>query len=103
MTLARAGGPTSPAPADVTAKAVREVCPEASVLALDRNHGAWGRTLGAAHAGTPRVVLGAVGSGRPGVAGLLRALPDVPAALLRRPPVHSQVRADLRRRATDAA
>jgi GT2 family glycosyltransferase len=50
-----------------------------------------------------RVIHGAVGSGRPGLAGLLRAVPDVPAALLRRRPVHSQVRADLRRLDTDAA
>jgi GT2 family glycosyltransferase len=49
-----------------------------------------------------RVVVGAVRSGRPGVAGLLRAVPDVPAALLRRRRVHSQVRTGLRHLTIDA-
>jgi GT2 family glycosyltransferase len=40
---------------------------------------------------------GAVRSGRPGREGLLRALPDVPAALRRRRPIPPHVRADLRR------
>ncbi|TQN42262.1 GT2 family glycosyltransferase [Blastococcus colisei] len=42
------------------------------------------------------VVGTAVRSGRPGVEGLLRALPDLPAALRRRRPIPEQVRADLR-------
>ena len=44
-----------------------------------------------------RVALRAVRSGRPGVTGLARALPDVPAALRHRQPVPAGVRADLRR------
>ena len=40
---------------DGTAEAVRTAHPEVSVLALDRNHGAHGRTLGVARAGTPFV------------------------------------------------
>jgi GT2 family glycosyltransferase len=40
---------------DGTAEAVRAAHPEVSVLALDRNHGAHGRTLGVARAGTPFV------------------------------------------------
>ena len=44
-----------------------------------------------------RVALGAVRAGRPGLEGLLRAVPDVPAALLRRRPVRPDVRAGLRR------
>ncbi|WP_040339759.1 glycosyltransferase family 2 protein [Candidatus Blastococcus massiliensis] len=43
-----------------------------------------------------RLVAGAVRSGRPGVAGLLRALPDLLAALRRRRVIPSRVRADLR-------
>jgi GT2 family glycosyltransferase len=44
-----------------------------------------------------RVFARAVRSGRPGREGLLRAIPDVPAALRRRRPVPERVRADLRR------
>ena len=40
---------------DGTVAAVREAYPEATVLALARNHGAHGRTLGLARAGTPFV------------------------------------------------
>jgi GT2 family glycosyltransferase len=43
-----------------------------------------------------RTVIEAVRSGRPGIEGAVRALPDVPAALLHRRPLPSQVRADLR-------
>jgi GT2 family glycosyltransferase len=44
------------------------------------------------------VVLGdAVRAGRPGVEGLLRAVPDLPAAVARRRPIPPGVRADLRR------
>jgi len=39
----------------------------------------------------------AVRSGRPGIEGVLRAVPDVPAALGRRRPMPSEVREDLRR------
>ncbi|WP_346619102.1 glycosyltransferase [Blastococcus montanus] len=42
------------------------------------------------------VVAGAVRTGRPGVEGLVRALPDVPAALRRRRPVPADVLAQLR-------
>jgi len=42
------------------------------------------------------VVGTAARSGRPGVEGLLRAVPDLPAALRRRRPIPEQVRADLR-------
>ncbi|MGY2130230.1 glycosyltransferase family 2 protein [Blastococcus sp. SYSU DS0617] len=42
------------------------------------------------------LVVEAVRSGRPGLTGLARALPDVPAALRRRRPVPQRVRADLR-------
>jgi GT2 family glycosyltransferase len=38
---------------------------------------------------------GAVRAGRPGLTGLVRALPDVPAAIRRRRPVPPRVRADL--------
>jgi GT2 family glycosyltransferase len=40
---------------DGTVEAVRSTHPEVTVLALDRNHGAHGRTLGVARAGTPFV------------------------------------------------
>jgi GT2 family glycosyltransferase len=40
---------------DGTAQAVREAHPEVGLLALDRNHGAHGRTLGVERAGTPFV------------------------------------------------
>jgi GT2 family glycosyltransferase len=50
-----------------------------------------------------RLARDAVRSGNPGREGLLRAVPDVPAALLRRRPIHSQVRADLRRLTGEAA
>jgi GT2 family glycosyltransferase len=40
---------------DGTVEAVRAAHPEVAVLALDRNHGAHGRTLGVAEAGTPFV------------------------------------------------
>jgi GT2 family glycosyltransferase len=43
------------------------------------------------------VLWSAVRSGRPGREGLLRALPDVPAALRHRRPIPPGVRADLRR------
>jgi GT2 family glycosyltransferase len=43
------------------------------------------------------VLRGAVRAGRPGVEGLLRAVPDVPAALRRRRPVPTSVRDQLRR------
>ncbi|MFP5371693.1 MAG: glycosyltransferase family 2 protein [Actinomycetes bacterium] len=49
------------------------------------------------------VVLGAVRAGRPGLEGLLRAVPDAPAALARREPVPPGVRAGLQRLAADAA
>lgn len=42
------------------------------------------------------LVAEAVRSGRPGLTGLARALPDVPAAVRRRRPVPARVRADLR-------
>jgi hypothetical protein len=42
------------------------------------------------------LLLDAVRAGRPGLAGLARALPDVPAALARRRPVPPRVQADLR-------
>lgn len=42
------------------------------------------------------VLRDAVRAGRPGLTGLARALPDVPAALRRRQPVPPRVRADLR-------
>jgi GT2 family glycosyltransferase len=44
-----------------------------------------------------RLFARAVRAGRPGREGLLRALPDVPAALRRRWPIPAHVRADLRR------
>lgn len=44
-----------------------------------------------------RTVAGAVRAGRPGIEGAVRALPDVPAALLRRTPLPASVRDDLRR------
>ena len=44
-----------------------------------------------------RLLATAMTSGRPGLEGLLRALPDVPAALRRRRPIPARVRADLRR------
>ncbi|MFD2094114.1 glycosyltransferase family 2 protein [Blastococcus deserti] len=43
------------ASSDGTVEAVREAHPEVTLLALDRNHGAHGRTLGVARAGTPFV------------------------------------------------
>ena len=43
------------------------------------------------------VLTGAVRAGRPGLEGLARAVPDLPAALLRRRPIPSELRADLRR------
>jgi GT2 family glycosyltransferase len=43
------------------------------------------------------VLLGAVRTGRPGIEGLLRAAPDLPAALRRRRPIPERVRDDLRR------
>jgi GT2 family glycosyltransferase len=42
------------------------------------------------------VLVAAVGSGRPGLEGLARAVPDLPGALRRRSPVPDHVRADLR-------
>jgi hypothetical protein len=45
----------------------------------------------------PRLLLGAVRAGEPGLRGLARAVPDVPAALRRRRPVPSAVWADVRR------
>jgi GT2 family glycosyltransferase len=42
------------------------------------------------------VLATAVRSGRPGVEGLIRAAPDLPAALLRRRPIPADVRSDLR-------
>jgi GT2 family glycosyltransferase len=50
-----------------------------------------------------RQAAGALASGRPGREGLLRALPDVPAALRLRRPVPPRVRADLRLLAGDSA
>ncbi|MGY2065728.1 glycosyltransferase family 2 protein [Blastococcus sp. SYSU DS0619] len=50
-----------------------------------------------------RTVVHALRAGRPGAEGLLRALPDLPAALRRRAPVPEQVRADLRLLAGEAA
>jgi GT2 family glycosyltransferase len=50
-----------------------------------------------------RSVLAAARAGRPGLEGLVRALPDVPAALRRRRPIPPQVHADLRRLAGTAA
>ncbi|SFF76161.1 glycosyltransferase family 2 protein [Blastococcus tunisiensis] len=50
-----------------------------------------------------RAVADAVRSGRPGLEGLARALPDLPAAVRRRRPVPERVRADLRTLAGDAA
>jgi GT2 family glycosyltransferase len=44
----------------------------------------------------PRAVAGALRAGRPGIEGLLRAVPDVPAALRRRRRVPDRVLADLR-------
>ena len=49
------------------------------------------------------VLTDAVRAGRPGVEGLLRAVPDLPAAVLRRRPIPPGVRADLRRLAADTA
>ncbi|TKJ28874.1 glycosyltransferase [Blastococcus sp. CCUG 61487] len=49
------------------------------------------------------VLAGAVRSGRAGRTGLLRALPDVPAALRHRRPIPPRVRADLRLLAGEAA
>jgi GT2 family glycosyltransferase len=46
------------------------------------------------------VLVGAVRAGRPGVEGLLRAVPDLPGALVRRRPIPPDVRADLRRLAS---
>jgi GT2 family glycosyltransferase len=43
-----------------------------------------------------RVLTDAVRAGRPGVEGLLRAVPDLPAALRRRRPIPEEVRSDLR-------
>ena len=43
------------------------------------------------------VLVGAVRAGRPGLEGLLRAVPDLPAAVVRRRPIPPEVRADLRR------
>ncbi|SOC50191.1 Glycosyltransferase, GT2 family [Blastococcus aggregatus] len=48
------------------------------------------------------LLLDAVRAGRPGLTGLARALPDVPAALRRRRPVPPRVRADLRLLAGEA-
>jgi GT2 family glycosyltransferase len=45
----------------------------------------------------PRTVATALRSGRPGLEGLLRAAPDLPAALRHRRPIPPQVRADLQR------
>jgi GT2 family glycosyltransferase len=50
-----------------------------------------------------RVLGTAVRSGRPGLEGLVRAVPDLPAALRRRRPIPPQVRADLRRLAGESA
>jgi GT2 family glycosyltransferase len=47
-----------------------------------------------------RIAAEAVRTGRPGIEGAVRALPDVPAALLRRRPLPPEVRADLRRLAS---
>jgi GT2 family glycosyltransferase len=49
-----------------------------------------------------RLLADALRSGRPGVEGLACALPDVPAALRRRQPIPSELRADLRRLARPA-
>ncbi len=49
------------------------------------------------------VLADAVRAGRPGLTGLARALPDVPAALRRRRPVPARVRADLRLLAGEVA
>jgi len=43
-----------------------------------------------------RTLAGAARAGRPGLEGALRAVPDVPAALLRRRPIPPEVRKDLR-------
>jgi GT2 family glycosyltransferase len=45
---------------------------------------------------TGRLLVDALRDGHPGREGLLRALPDVPAALLQRRPIPPEVRADLR-------
>jgi GT2 family glycosyltransferase len=44
----------------------------------------------------PRTLVTALRSGRPGLEGLLRAVPDLPAAVRHRHPIPPQVRADLR-------
>jgi GT2 family glycosyltransferase len=49
-----------------------------------------------------RMTVGAIRSGRPGLTGLVRAAPDVPAALLRRRPVQPQIRVQLQRLGGDA-
>ena len=49
------------------------------------------------------VLVGAVRAGRPGLEGLLRAVPDLPAAVVRRRPIPPGVRADLRRLAGQTA
>jgi GT2 family glycosyltransferase len=49
-----------------------------------------------------RLLAGAVGAGRPGREGLVRALPDVPAALRRRRPIPPALRAELQRLAGQA-
>jgi GT2 family glycosyltransferase len=49
-----------------------------------------------------RQIGGAVRTGRPGLEGMVRALPDVPAALLRRRTVPAEVHADLRTLAGEA-
>ena len=49
------------------------------------------------------VLVGAFRAGRPGLEGLLRAVPDLPAAVVRRRPIPPGVRADLRRLAGQTA
>jgi GT2 family glycosyltransferase len=50
-----------------------------------------------------RLLGGAARTGRPGLEGLARALPDLPAALRRRRPIPAELRAQLRTLAGDAA
>jgi GT2 family glycosyltransferase len=49
------------------------------------------------------VLMGAVLAGRPGVEGLLRAVPDLPSAWVRRRPIPPEVRSDLRRLSGETA
>jgi hypothetical protein len=48
------------------------------------------------------VLTTAVRSGRPGIEGLVRAVPDLPAAVLRRRPIPAHVRTGLARLAGEA-